>query len=77
MMPAWLRTLPCKHSACCHRVSCPYRLCLTYNLRLAGTPSLNTLTLKPDLVAHLARLCELWEADPEGPPFLVYMLEHR
>lgn len=53
------------------------RVCLTYNLRLAGAPAPDTPTIQPDLVAHMSRLFEQWEADPQGPPFLVYMLEHR
>lgn len=53
------------------------RVCLTYNLLLAGAPAPKTPTLQPDLLTHMGQLCEQWEADAQGPPFLVYMLEHR
>jgi hypothetical protein len=60
-------------------LSCCPRLCLTYNLRLKGTSggTASPPAAQSPGVSSLAGLLQQWEADPKGPPFLVFPLEHR
>lgn len=57
------------------------RLCLTYNLRLTGpgpSPSSSSLPhTKAHQVSRLVSLMQQWQEDPQAPPFLAYVLEHK
>ena len=68
------------YSDCRHEVkpvTSGYRVVLTYNLRLQGTPVTQPVPADPELVARLARHLDEHFASGARPDRLVYLLDHE